>query len=174
MERFISLLVVTAACRCSIFSITTYQLTQLNRGYHTVAHLAEKGAHVYLCARSLTKGSAAIERIKSTQPAAHITLLEMNHLSLDSVVNAAKKFLSAESSLHGLINNAGIMCTPFQMTNDDYEAQWQTNYLAHWVFTSHLIPLMLETSKVLPAGSVRIVYLSSSGHVSCCQSLIYE
>jgi NAD(P)-dependent dehydrogenase (short-subunit alcohol dehydrogenase family) len=90
----------------------------------------------------------------------------MDHLSLSTVVSAAKLFLSKETVLHGLINNAGIMATPFEMTKDGYEAQWQTNYVAHWVFTSHLLPLMLKTSKTLPSGSVRIVNLSSWGHFS--------
>lgn len=90
----------------------------------------------------------------------------MDHLSLSTVVSAAKLFLSRESVLHGLINNAGIMATPFEITKDAHEAQWQTNYLAHWVFTSHLLPLMLNTSKTLPPGSVRIVNLTSSGHYS--------
>lgn len=89
----------------------------------------------------------------------------MNHLSLSSVVSAAKHFLSQESLLHGLINNAGIMATPFEMTSDGYEAQWQTNHLAHWLFTSHLLPLMLQTSRSSPTpGTIRIVNLSSSGH----------
>jgi NAD(P)-dependent dehydrogenase (short-subunit alcohol dehydrogenase family) len=88
----------------------------------------------------------------------------MDHLSLSSVVAAARLFLSKESALHGLVNNAGIMATPFEMSQDGHEAQWQTNYLAHWVFTSHLLPLMLSTSKSLPSGSVRIVNLSSSAH----------
>jgi NAD(P)-dependent dehydrogenase (short-subunit alcohol dehydrogenase family) len=90
----------------------------------------------------------------------------MDHTSLSTVVAAAKLFLSKETVLHGLINNAGIMATPFEMTKDGHEAQWQTNYLAHWVFTAHLLPLMLNTSKSLPPGSVRIVNLSSSGHYS--------
>ncbi|CAM1511642.1 Fc.00g091550.m01.CDS01 [Cosmosporella sp. VM-42] len=133
-------------------------------GYHTVARLAQHGAHVYLCARSPTKGSAAISNIMSLYPQAHVTLLEVDHLSLSSVVSAAKTFLSKEKALHGLVNNAGIMATPFEMGKDGHEAQWQTNYLAHWVFTSHLLPLMLSTSKGLPSGSVRIVNVSSSGH----------
>jgi NAD(P)-dependent dehydrogenase (short-subunit alcohol dehydrogenase family) len=51
------------------------------------------------------------------------------------------------------------------MTKDGHEAQWQTNYLAHWIFTEHLLPLMLQTAKTLPPGSVRIVNLTSSGHL---------
>lgn len=90
----------------------------------------------------------------------------MDLTDLATVVSAAKLFLTLETSLHGLINNAGIMATPFSMTKDGHEAQWQTNYLAHWVFTNHLLRLMLATSKTLPPGSVRIVNLSSSGHLS--------
>jgi len=134
------------------------------RGYYTVARLAEHGAHVYMGARNPTKASTAIASIKQLYPKSNITLLEMNHMSLSSVVAAAKVFLSREVVLHGLVNNAGIMATPFEMSKDGHEAQWQTNYLAHWVFTSHLLPLMLQTSKVLPAGSVRIVNISSGGH----------
>lgn len=119
-----------------------------------------------MCARSAARASAAIKGIQGLYPKANITFLEMDHLSFSSVVSAAKVFLSKETALHGLVNNAGIMATPFEMTKDGYEAQWQTNYLAHWVFTSHLVPVMLKTSRAFPKGSVRIVNLSSSGHYS--------
>jgi len=150
----------------SVSSPATQSSSKLtdHRGYYTVARLAQHGAHVYLCCRSATKGTTAVAGIKSIYPQANITILEMDHLSLSTVVATAKHVLSQETVLHGLINNAGIMATPFEMTMDGHEAQWQTNYLAHWVFTSHLLPLMLKTSKELPAGSVRIVNLSSGGH----------
>ncbi|GKT40292.1 putative oxidoreductase [Colletotrichum spaethianum] len=99
-------------------------------------------------------------------PSANVDLLQMDHMDLTSVVAAAKHFLTLERALHGLVNNAGIMATPFEMTKDGHEAQWQTNYLAHWVFTEYLVPLMLRTAKTLPPGSVRIVNLTSSGHLS--------
>lgn len=89
----------------------------------------------------------------------------MDHTSLPTVVSAAKLFLSKETALHGLVNNAGIMATPFKMTEQGYEAQWQVNHIAHWLFTFHLLPLLLETSKNLPAGSVRVANLTSGGHM---------
>lgn len=118
-----------------------------------------------MCARSPKKGRAAIASIKKMYPSANIDLLEMDLMDLTSVVVAAKHFLTLETALHGLVNNAGIMATPFEMTKDGYEAQWQTNYLAHWVLTEHLLPLILQTAKMLPPGSVRIVNLTSSGHL---------
>lgn len=141
-------------------------LISSNRGYYTVAHLAGHGAHIYMCARSPKKGTAAIADIKKMHPSANIDLLQMDLMDLASVVAAAKHFLALETVLHGLVNNAGIMATPFEKTKDGYEAQWQTNYLSHWVLTEHLLPLMLRTAKTLPPGSVRIVNLTSSGHLS--------
>jgi len=118
-----------------------------------------------MCARSAEKGAAAIANIKKMHPSARINLLQMNLTDLASVAAAAKQFLALETALHGLVNNAGIMATPFEMTKDGHEAQWQTNYLAHWVLTEHLLPLMLQTAKALPPGGVRIVNLTSSGHL---------
>ncbi|KAG5664872.1 hypothetical protein KAF25_008606 [Fusarium avenaceum] len=134
-------------------------------GYYTVSHLAQHGAHVYMGVRSLEKGNAAIAEIKKEHPSVQIDLLQMDLMNLPSVVEAAKHFFTLETALHGLVNNAGIMATPFEMTKDGHEAQWQTNYLSHWVFTEHLLPLMQQTAKTLPAGSVRIVNLTSSGHM---------
>lgn len=118
-----------------------------------------------MCARSPDKGKAAIANIKKMYPSANIDLLQVDLMELTSVVAAAKRFLALETGLHGLVNNAGIMATPFETTKDGHEAQWQTNYLAHWVLTKHLLPLMLQTARTLPPGSVRIVNLSSSGHL---------
>lgn len=120
---------------------------------------------MYLCARSPEKGAAAITDIKKLNPAADIDLLILDLADLSSVTAAADCFLAAEPALHGLVNNAGIMATPFAVTRDGHEAQWQTNYLAHWVLTERLLPQLLRTAKTLPPGSVRIVNLSSAGHM---------
>ncbi|KAH8645841.1 hypothetical protein BX600DRAFT_421410 [Xylariales sp. PMI_506] len=134
-------------------------------GYYTVAHLAEHGAHVYMCARSPEKGKAAIADILKLYPFANIEVLQVDLMDLASVVAAAKHFLARETALHGLVNNAGIMATPFEITKDGHEAQWQTNYLAHWLLTEQLLPLMLQTANALRPGSVRIVNVTSSGHL---------
>lgn len=119
-------------------------------------------------ARSRDKGTAAIAEIQKRHPAARIDLLPMDLTDLASVVAAAEHVLARETALHGLVNNAGIMATPLAMTRDGHEAQWQTNYLAHWVLTERLLPLLLRTARALPppaAGAVRVVNLTSSGHL---------
>lgn len=140
--------------------------SQVIRGLYTAARLAQHGAHVYICTRSQEKGQKAAEEIQALYTKARISVLVMDHHSLLSVGQAAELFLSKETALHGLINNAGVMATPCKLTNDGYDDQWQTNYLAHWVFTARLLPVLLETSKTAPRGSVRIVNITSGGHIA--------
>ncbi|KFA47937.1 hypothetical protein S40293_09130 [Stachybotrys chartarum IBT 40293] len=134
-------------------------------GYYTAARLAQHGAQVYICARSDTKGRKTIEGIQSLYRNAKLDMLVMDHENLGTVASAAKEFTSKETALHGLVNNAGIMATPYKMTQDGYEAQFQTNHIAHWLFTSHLVPIMLKTSKTAPTGTVRITNLTSGGYM---------
>ncbi|KAH7305465.1 hypothetical protein B0I35DRAFT_400115 [Stachybotrys elegans] len=136
-------------------------------GYHVAARLAQHSARVYVCARSEARGSGALEGIRALYPSVTMNLgvLVMDHTVLSDVVAAAKTFLSKETELHGLVNNAGIMATTYKMTTDGYEAQWQTNHVSHWLFTHTLLPIMLETSKKYPAGTVRISYVTSGGHL---------
>ncbi|KAE9380289.1 NAD(P)-binding protein [Stipitochalara longipes BDJ] len=133
-------------------------------GYETVRFLALKNATVYIGCRSPAKGNTAIISIKAQVPTAKIHLLILDHMDLSSVVSAAKEFTNKEQKLHGLINNAGIMAVPFAKSKDGYESQWQTNYLAHFLLTHHLLPLLLSTARASQPGDVRIVNVSSMGH----------
>ena len=135
-------------------------------GYHTVFHLAKHNAKVYLGCRNAAKGTEAITNIKAQVPNANVQLLLMDLKSMKSVIAAANEVLSKETKVHGLINSAGIMATPFEMTGDQFEAQIQTNYLSHWVLTYHLLPLLQKTAAGAARGDVRIVNVSSMGHKS--------
>lgn len=133
-------------------------------GFETVRFLALKNATVYMGCRSEAKGNAAIASIKAKVPTANIHTLILDHMNLSSVVAAAKELIANEHQLHGLVNNAGIMAVPFAKSQDGYESQWQTNYLAHALLTHHLLPLLLHTAKSSKPGDVRIVNVSSMGH----------
>lgn len=133
-------------------------------GYATCLNLAAKSARVFLGARSPTKASEAVAKIKAAHPAADVQSLLMDHRSLRSVVEGARIFTSKGNKLHGLILNAGIMATPYEETEDGFEVQMQVNYLAHWLLTYHLLPRLLETAREEGPGSVRVVSVSAKGH----------
>ncbi|PCD26169.1 hypothetical protein AU210_012601 [Fusarium oxysporum f. sp. radicis-cucumerinum] len=134
-------------------------------GFNTVLELAAHKAKVYMGARSEAKANAAIVEIKSQYPHADISVLVMDMMNLKTVKTAADEFVRKESRLHGLVNNAGIMATPYEESVDHYEAQFQTNYLSHWLLTYSLLPILTQSARSTSPGTVRVVNVSSDGHL---------
>lgn len=127
-------------------------------GYHTAAVLAQHGAHVVLGVRNVEKGNAALARIVAAQPGADVTLAELDLASLDSVRAAAAALRDSYPRIDLLINNAGVMWTPKQVTADGFEMQFGTNHLGHFALTGLLLDHLLDVR-----GS-RVVTVSSIGH----------
>lgn len=67
--------------------------------------LLQHNATVYLAARNKGKADAAIANLKE-ETGRTATFLELDLASLASVKRAAQQFLSKESALHVLFNNA--------------------------------------------------------------------
>ena len=63
-----------------------------------------------------------------------------------------------EPKLDLLINNAGVMAPPRQLTKDGYESQFATNHLGHFALTGLLL------GRLLAAPQARVVTLSSGAH----------
>jgi NAD(P)-dependent dehydrogenase (short-subunit alcohol dehydrogenase family) len=127
-------------------------------GYHTAEVLAQCGAHVVLAVRNLEKGNLALARMVAAHPQADVTLQELNLSSLDSVRAAATALRNAYPRIDLLINNAGVMWTPKQLTGDGFEMQFGTNHLGHFALTGLLLDNLLRVR-----GS-RVVTVSSIGH----------
>lgn len=130
-------------------------------GYETALALASKGATVVLACRNPEKTAAARAQILAKYPKAHIECGSVDTSSLKSVRAFAADFLAKHDRCDLLINNAGIMMSPYQKTVDGFENQLATNYLGHFLLTSLLLPTITKT-----AGA-RIVNLSSLAHNWC-------
>jgi NAD(P)-dependent dehydrogenase (short-subunit alcohol dehydrogenase family) len=127
-------------------------------GYETAAALAFSGAHVVLAVRNLAKGNAALARIVAAKPEVDVTLQELDLSSLHSVRAAAAALRAAYPRIDLLINNAGVMWTPKQVTKDNFELQFGTNHLGHFALTGLLL------DHLLPVRGSRVVTVSSLGH----------
>ncbi|MEL6535298.1 MAG: oxidoreductase [Bacteroidota bacterium] len=125
-------------------------------GYETVKVFAEKGAEVILACRTLDKGEAAKASIG--QVSGTITVMALDLASLASVKAFADAFAQAYSRLDVLVNNAGIMMTPYGKTQDGLEQQQGVNHFGHFALTAQLFELLKAT-----AGA-RIVNVSSLAH----------
>ena len=126
-------------------------------GFETSLALAKKGAHVIMACRDHRKAEDAKERVIRMVPEARIKLLTLDLADLDLVRKCAETVLQTHDKLDVLINNAGVMATPYAKTKQGFEMQIGINYLGHYALTGLLLPLLQSTS-----GS-GIVSLSSLG-----------
>lgn len=148
-------------------------------GWFTVLHLYLHGYIVYVAGRTESKVLAAIEEIEAEAKKrlaqytdeeskerhfGSLSYLHMDCKDLASVVQCAEDFGAKESKLHILINNAGVMGVPFELTKDGYEIQYQVNFVAPFLFTFKLLP---HLKNAVIDQAPRVVLLSSIGHNAC-------
>ncbi|KAI6002013.1 NAD(P)-binding protein [Pisolithus albus] len=138
--------------------------TNTGIGKETARVLLTKNTKVWIACRDVAKGEAALKELKErTGRDAH--LLKLNLANLRSIKEAAKEFLSKETQLHVLFNNAGVMHPPVELLTDDgYDLQFGTNVLGHFYLTKLLLPTLLSTATSSPVGTVRVVNTSSTAH----------
>jgi NAD(P)-dependent dehydrogenase (short-subunit alcohol dehydrogenase family) len=133
-------------------------------GFETARVLAARGAQVVLACRDLGQAKEAAARIIGNRkgpagtPPVDIQTVRLDLASLVSVHEAADEISSAYGPIDLLVNNAGVMMTPFRRTADGFELQLGVNHLGHFALTGLLLGRMLHQE-----GS-RVVTVSSNGH----------
>jgi NAD(P)-dependent dehydrogenase (short-subunit alcohol dehydrogenase family) len=133
-------------------------------GFETATVLATRGAQVVLACRNLGQAKEAAARILSSRPhpapPVDVQAVRLDLASLASVREAAEEIGSAYGPVDLLINNAGVMMTPYRRTDDGFELQLGVNHLGHFALTGLLLGQMLGR-----VGS-RVITVSSNGHKS--------
>ncbi|XP_008234205.1 PREDICTED: short-chain dehydrogenase TIC 32, chloroplastic-like [Prunus mume] len=132
-------------------------------GTETTRVLALRGAHVIMGVRNMAAGKDVKEAIVKEIPTAKIDAIELDLSSLSSVRKFASEFNSSGRPLNILINNAGIMATPFMLSKDNIELQFATNHVGHFLLTNLLLDTMKKTARK-SSKEGRIVNVSSEAH----------
>jgi NAD(P)-dependent dehydrogenase (short-subunit alcohol dehydrogenase family) len=127
-------------------------------GVETARALAAHNADVVGAARDLDKAKRATSEVSqaAADNGASLEVIELDLASLKNVRAAADKLVADGRLFDVIIANAGVMATPFGKTEDDFETQFGTNHLGHFVFVNRI-------AKLIKDGG-RLVNLSSSGH----------
>lgn len=122
-------------------------------GAETVRMLAEHGARVLLTSRDRARGETVAARLGGR---AEVVVADL--ADLGAVADAAAAVHERVERLDLLVNNAGVMATPFARTVDGFERQLATNHLGHFALTARLLDLLLA------APAPRVVTVSSGLH----------
>lgn len=133
-------------------------------GAETARVFALRGAHVLIAARNMEAANSMKQLIVASNPKARVDVLKLDLSSLKSVRACADDFLAMNLPLNVLINNAGVMFCPYQLSEDGIEMQFATNYLGHFLLTNLLLDKMKTTARETGIEG-RIVNLSSIAHL---------
>ncbi|ESW24219.1 hypothetical protein PHAVU_004G112100 [Phaseolus vulgaris] len=148
---------INSSSWCSIYGATS------GIGVETARVLALRGVHVVMGIRNMAAGAEIKETILRDNPTAKIGMMELDLSSLESVRKFAAQFKSCGLPLNILVNNAGIMATPFKLSKDNIELQFATNHIGHFLLTNLLLETMKQTA-IEQRKEGRIVNVSSRRH----------
>lgn len=127
-------------------------------GFEAVKMFASKDATIIMATRSETRAPAAIEKIKLEYKNATIEFIHLNLANKSSIKQFVVDFLKKYNKIDILLNNAGVMTTPYMLTDDGFELQQGINHFGHFYLTSLLLKTVVSTS------NSRIVNVSSIAH----------
>lgn len=131
-------------------------------GYETAFELAGKEMIIIMACRDLQAADMAKNKILMSFPSATIHVKRLDLSSLKSVRDFAQDFLANFDRLDLLINNAGIMMSPYKKTEDGLENQLATNFLGHFALTGLLMRCLTKTpnSRVITLSSLSYKWAS--------------
>lgn len=111
--------------------------------------VAMAGYHVIMVCYTSFKGEEKRSRIILDTGNEDIEVVQADLSSMESVVDAVDKIKDKTPSVELLMNNAGTMCTHYVRTEDGFEHTVAVNYLAPYLLTRRLLPIMHEGSRVV-------------------------
>lgn len=126
-------------------------------GADIARELAAQGAEVVLAARSEQKLAATVAEIEHRVRDPLLAQVVVDLADLGSVRRAAAQ-ASRLGPIDVLINNAGVMATPYRRTVDGFELQFATNHLGPFALTGLLLP------QLVASGDARVVSTGSQAH----------
>jgi NAD(P)-dependent dehydrogenase (short-subunit alcohol dehydrogenase family) len=129
-------------------------------GRATAEALARMGATVLACGRSAARLQEAVESIRSSTGNDRVKTFVADLSSVAEVRRLAAAIAESTDRLDVLINNAGIGVDRRVETAEGFELIFAVNYLAVFVLTTELLPLLKASA---PS---RVVTLSSALHAS--------
>ncbi len=127
--------------------------------------LAATGAALLLHGRDAQRLQQTIEEIREATGNPHLYPFLADLASLREVERLADSITVSQPRLDVLINNAGLGAGPDpqrrELSADGYELRFAVNYLAPYLLSRRLLPLLRR--EVAEAGSARIVNVASAG-----------
>ncbi len=130
-------------------------------GLATAVELARHRATVVVTGRNADRLQTSWEAVAADASGPEPLQVLMDLADLTSAREAATEIIEATDKIDVLVNNAGVMATPQNITADGFELQIGTNHLGHFALTGLLLNAMPIDD---PTADNRVVNVSSGAH----------
>jgi len=118
-------------------------------GQVITAALAKEGYPVIMACLDPEKAVPVCTRIRQETGNTQIEVRRIDLASLSSVNNFTGQLLKEGRPVSRLMNNAGILTTPVRKTEDGLETIVSVNYVAPYMLTRQLLPLMQPGCRIV-------------------------
>ncbi len=135
-------------------------------GKATALAFAGMGWRVIGTGRNPDRCAAAEAEIRRASAGGGVEMLRGDFELMAEVARIADEINGLTDRIDVLVNNAGNMRDKVAFTSEGNEITFASNHLAAFLLTQRLMPLLRNTAARGPAGSVRVLAVSSSGHES--------
>lgn len=134
-------------------------------GKATARMLVGMGWQVIGTGRDPARAAAAIAEIAgAAKDGGSFVMLRGDFDLMAEVKRLAGEIRALTPRIDVLVNNAGGVRDRLVTTSEGTEATFAANHLAPFLLTRELLPLLKATAASQPAGTVRVIAVSSSAH----------
>ena len=129
---------------------------------------ARMGWHVIATGRDPERCAAAEQSIRAiASGGGRVDFVRGDFTEMADVRRVAGEIAALTDRIHVLVNNAGGVRDRLYRTSEGLEATFAANHLAPFLLTRELLPQLERAAAESPAGTVRVIAVSSSGHTIC-------
>ncbi len=129
-------------------------------GKLVASRLASEGHRILVHGRNRDKVASVIKEISKNTSDSELKGYVADFSDLASVKQLAAEISDDFENLDIIINNAGIFAIPNPITDSGLDIRFAVNYLAPYVLTTRLLPILLKSK------NPRVVNLSSAAQAS--------
>src|SRR5262245_42749601 len=132
-------------------------------GFSTARRLAARGMTVIVTGRDLRRGTEAANELRRAAGNERVEFLRVDHSTVAANLELAEGLQGRLGRLDVLVNNVGGLVPSRVTTGDGYELTLVLNFVAPFVLTGSLLPLMLASDSARCVNVISSAFKMAKG-----------
>jgi NAD(P)-dependent dehydrogenase (short-subunit alcohol dehydrogenase family) len=132
-------------------------------GFYTARRLAARGMTVMVTGRDPHRGTEAADELRRAAGHERVEFIRVDHSTVAANLELAERLQGRLGRLDVLVNNVGGLVPSRVTTGDGYELTLTLNFVAPFVLTGSLLPLMLASDSARCVNVISSAFAMAKG-----------